>query len=270
MSGTPRLVSRWRDRLRFCRAKVSQFRARRVEPGLTDHPELLSVLRDDGIVLLEGFLSAEQVARIVDEITTATDLMGRRESPDIVKRNARYLLLDPAASVPSTSAFFDSSLVSGLARAYLSSSAVPDRPAVQLKIDPDEASIVEFFHIDEWRYLISAFLLLSDVGPGQAPLVYLKGSHKHRAWRIPKEEEFFLQYGRDADGGYSNEESPYCGCFLPTEARRIRERYGYEEVVCTARAGTLIVFDNLGLHRASRLEGDHRLLLSSYWMLPTR
>ncbi|MGQ0777527.1 MAG: phytanoyl-CoA dioxygenase family protein [Pseudonocardiales bacterium] len=261
-------MGRLKDELRFYAAKAREFRARRVDPGLTDHPEYLSVLRRDGIVFIEDFIGPECIAEIIEEVRTRTDLMADRSSLDIVKRNARYLLIDPVARLPSTRVFFDSALVSGLARAYLSKDAVPDRPAIQLKVDIGETSIVDFYHIDEWRYLLSAFLLLTDVGSDEAPMVYLKGSHRLRPWRIRKEQEFYFYYDRDDGGEYTNEESPYCGCYLPTEIRRLRERYGYEPVTCTGRAGTLMLFDNLGLHRASPLRRNSRLLLSSYWMLP--
>ena len=263
-------MSRLKDELRFGAMKAREIRARRIDPGLTDHPEYLSTLRREGIVFVENFIGPERVGEIVEEIRTRTDLMAGRSSPEIVKRNARYLLIDPVERLPSTRVFFDSDLVSGLARAYLSKDAVPDRPAVQLKADIGEASIVDFYHIDEWRYLLSAFLLLTDVGPEEAPMVYLKGSHRPRAWRIRKEKEFYFYYDRNGAGEYANEESPYCGCLLPTEVRRLRERYGYEPVTCTGAAGTLMLFDNLGLHRASPLRRNSRLILSSYWMLPRR
>lgn len=261
-------MGRLKDEVRFYAAKAREFRARHVDPGLTDHPEYLSILRRDGIVFVEDFIGPGNIADIIEEIQERTGLMADRAPPDIVKRNARYLLIDPAARLPSTRVFFDSALVSGLARAYLSKDAVPDRPAVQLKADIGETSIVDFYHIDEWRYLISAFLLLTDVGPDEAPMVYLKGSHRLRPWRIRKEQEFYFYYDRDDAGEYANEESPYCGCYLPTEIRRLRERYGYEPVTCTGPAGTLMLFDNLGLHRASTLRRNFRLLLSIYWILP--
>jgi Phytanoyl-CoA dioxygenase (PhyH) len=263
-------LARLKNDLQFCVDKAHEIRGRRIDPGLTDHPEHLSTLRRDGVVFIENFLERDQVCEIVEEIRTRTDLMTDRSSPGIVKRNARYLLLDPEQRLPSTRAFFDSELVSGLARAYLSPSAVPDRPAVQLKVDVGEPSIVDFFHVDEWRYLLSAFLYLTDVGADEAPMIYLKGSHRPRPWRFRKEKEFYLYYERNGAGEYVNEESPYCGCLLPTEVRALRERYGYEPVTCTGRAGTLMLFDNLGLHRASLLKRNLRLLLSSYWMLPQR
>jgi hypothetical protein len=86
--------------------------------------------------------------------------------------------------------------------------------------------------------------------------------------RVRMRVEFYFYYDRDDVGGYASEESPYCGCSLPTEVRGLRERYGYEPVTCTGRAGALMLFDNLGLHRASTLRRNFRLLLSTYWMLP--
>lgn len=261
-------MSHLRDELAFYSAKLRQRRARRITPTLTEYPEHLATLRRDGIVMVPDFVSTDEIITILDEIATDTDLLTERTHPTIVKRNARYLLLEPQKALPATEAFFSNTTLSNLARAYLSPHAVPDRPAIQLKVDIAHNAIVDFFHIDEWRYLISAFLLLTDVGPDQAPLVYLKGSHRQRRWRIPKEKEFYFYYDRKPDGRYVNEESPYCGCYLPTDARRIQDRHGYEELTCTAPAGTLIVFDNQGLHRSTPLRSDRRLILSSYWMLP--
>ncbi|GAA2455865.1 hypothetical protein GCM10010191_88930 [Actinomadura vinacea] len=259
---------RFREDLGFYSAKLRQFRARRIDPTLTNHPEHLTKLRRDGIAIVKDFIPPDRIAAIVDQISNKTDLLTERTSPGIVKRNARFLLLEPEQALPSTRVFFQNPEIRGLARAYLSKDAVPDRPAVQLKADIGEKAIVDFFHIDEWRYLISVFLLLTDVGPDEAPMVYMKGSHRQRLWRIPKEREFFSYYDRQSDGQYANEESPYCGCLLPTEARRLRERHGYSEILCTGQAGTLIIFDNLGLHRSTELRANKRLILSSYWMLP--
>jgi len=261
-------MTSWKRELPFYIAKFHHLRQRKIEASLTNHPELLRILQRDGVLVVEDFLSRAEVQAIVDEIYLRTDLMTSRSSPNIVKRNARYLLLNPEKELQSVSVFFQSELVNGLARAYLSQRAALERPAVQLKVDIDQGSIVDFFHIDEWRSLISAFLFLTDVGPQQAPMIYLKGSHKQSVWRLEKEKEFFMYYERLQNGQYGTEESPYCGCYLPTEARRLRERYGFDELVCTGKAGTLLIFDNLGLHRASILRESYRLILSGYWMLP--
>lgn len=258
----------WGDEAAFWRAKLGEAAKRRIDPVLTDFPGTLADLRRDGVAFVEDLLDAGQVGRIVEEIAANTDLMTERRDPGIVKRNARYLLLDPQARLPSTQAFFEHPLVTGVTRAYLSADAILDRPAVQLKIDVGEPCIVDFFHIDEWRHLLSGFLFLTDVGEGDGPMVYLKRSHRPSLWRLAKEREFFRYYERQPDGAYANGESAYCGCFLPPEVRKIRERHRYEPISCTGRAGTLMLFDNRGLHRATPLEHNHRLLLSGYWMLP--
>jgi hypothetical protein len=262
------VANSWKQDFSFYAAKARHARGRRIDPSLTSRPDLLRALRRDGVIIVDGFLDEARVQRIVEEIRARTDLMTSRTAPNIVKRNARYLLLEPQKELPSVNAFFESDLVNGLARAYLSRRAVLDRPAVQLKVDVGQDSIVDFYHIDEWRYLLSAFLFLTDVGPNQAPMIYLKRSHRQSLWRLPKEKEFFFYYDRRPNGEYANEESAYCGCFLPTEARRLRERHGFEMITCTGQAGTLLMFDNLGLHRASVLRELHRLILSGYWMLP--
>jgi hypothetical protein len=265
-----RLWSGIGDELAFWRAKLGEVARRRIDPSLTDHPALLDDLRRDGIILVEDVLDADQLRIMIAEIESLSDLMTARRDPAIVERNARYLLLDPACRMPSTRAFFEHPLVTGLVRAYLSAQAMLDRPAVQLKIDVGAPCIVDFFHIDEWRHLVSGFLFLSDVGEAQAPMIYLRGSHRPSRWRLAKEREFFHYYECHADGAYANDESAYCGCFLPPEARRIADRHGYAPLLCTGRAGTLMLFDNRGLHRATPLLRDHRLLLSGYWMLPPR
>jgi hypothetical protein len=262
---------RWRALCReldFWRAKIGEIARRRISPSLTSHVEFLTILRRDGIVFVEDLLDPDQVRVIVEEIGTRTDLMAARRGSGIVKRNARYLLLDPQRHAPSTRIFFDHPLMNSLARAYLSPVAALDRPAVQLKVDIGETCIVDFFHIDEWRNLISGFLFLTDVGEDQAPMIYLKGSHRQSVWRIAKEREFFHYYHRGAEGEYGNDESAYCGCLLPPELRAICELHDYAPVLCTGRAGTLMLFDNLGLHRATPLKRGQRLLLSGYWMLP--
>jgi hypothetical protein len=257
-----------KDDLPFYSAKFRHLLERKIDPTLTQYPEHLTTLRRDGILLIKDFLTSTQIEKIIDEIRGRTDLMTDRKSANVVKRNARYLLLKADELLPSARVFFQSEVVNGLAQAYLSKHAILDRPAAQLKLDIGQKSIVDFFHIDEWRYLISCFLFLNDVGAEEAPMIYLKGSHKQRLWRLAKEKEFFFYYRRDPGGVYLNEESPYCGCCLPTEARRLRERYDFEAITCTGKAGTLMIFDNLGLHRATELRKNYRLILSGYWMLP--
>ncbi|UOE19332.1 phytanoyl-CoA dioxygenase family protein [Thermobifida halotolerans] len=249
-------------------AKAKQARRRRISPGLTEDKHVLKMLLRDGIVVIPQFLDIETVRAIAEETHSSTDLLADALHPDIVKRNARRLLLNPRKHVPSSVRVFDDGRIRNLARAYLSPEAVPDREAVQVKKGVGEQSIVDFYHIDEWRPLLSVFFYLTDVGSDNAPMEYLVGSHRGALWRARLEQDFFEYYRKDAQGRYANEESAYAGCILPTQARRLRERYKWRSMSCEGAAGTLVIFDNLGLHRARPLKAGTRLLLSAYWQLP--
>lgn len=230
---------------------------------------VVRALRTDGVVLVPAFVDARTLAALVTEVSGNSAFFAGEVGGNIVERNSRYLWLDPKAELPRCSeVFFDSPRIRSLAAEYLGRHAVPSRPAVQLKNAVGAASIVDFYHIDEWRYLISAFLFLEEVGRDNAPMIYLKRSHRFRPWRIRKEQDFYYLYGRDEHGKYTNEESPFSGCVLPTDARRLADRHGYEEFHCTGPAGSLLLFDNLGLHRATPLMAGRRLILSTYWTIP--
>lgn len=58
----------------------------------------------------------------------------------------------------------------------------------------------------------------------------------------------------------------YLGCFWPDEVAQLRNDFGYSDVSCAGRAGTLVVFDGRGLHRATALQSGRRLVLTSYWI----
>jgi hypothetical protein len=229
----------------------------------------LRVLERDGVVLLPGFVSGTTLRSLLQEVSANTSFLAGEVQGNVVERNGRFLWLNPERELPQCcEAFFDSPKIRTLCTGYLGRHAVPSRPAVQLKSRVDTRSIVDFFHIDEWRFLMSAFLFLEDVGDDTAPMIYMKRSHRFRLWRIRKEQDFYNYYRRDKDGEYANEESPYSGCVLPTDARRLAERHGYEEMRCTGPAGSLLLFDNLGLHRATPLLNGRRLILSTYWTIP--
>ncbi|WP_239342032.1 phytanoyl-CoA dioxygenase family protein [Frankia sp. CiP3] len=249
-------------------AKIGQLRRRSITPALTRDADILRNLRRDGIALIPRFVDGQVVRAIRAEVHSNTDLLGEAVHPDIVKRNARRLLLNPRGHVPSSKQVFDDSRISDIMQAYLSPHAVPDREAIQAKIAIGEESIVDLYHIDEWRPLLSVFVYLTDVGSDNAAMEYLVGSHRWSPWRIRLEQDFFEYYRKRTDGQYANDESAYAGCILPTQARRLRARHNWRSMCCDGPAGTLVVFDNLGLHRARPLLKGSRLLLSSYWQLP--
>ena len=85
-------------------------------------------------------------------------------------------------------------------------------------------------------------MYLTDVTEDHAPLYYLKGSHS------------------TFDGWRFNHEYKNCyvgksyGTIDPALLKLLKKDYGYEEVCCTAKRGTLIIADVKGAHRGSHLK----------------
>ena len=104
------------------------------------------------------------------------------------------------------------------------------------------------YHIDHWKIRFKAFLLLDDVGPEQAPFVYVVGSHREEPWR--KRQDWRYQ-SREDEGAIVN----------PEQVERIRRKYGFEERVVTGTAGDLILANTRGIHRGTVLEQGTRLHL---------
>ncbi len=163
---------------------------------------------------------------------------------------------------------FDNAIVRELACLYISYQAVPLRRTVGLKIvKGDFPTFERNYHMDTWKQRMKAFLYLVDVGPDEAPLQYLRGSH-HGLWRLPTEARIARYYQTGSNGfAVANEERHFLGSFWPHEIAQLKHDFGFEEVLCTGPAGTLVVFDGRGLHRATALHhGDLRLILTSYWI----
>jgi|tagenome__1003787_1003787.scaffolds.fasta_scaffold20981631_4 hypothetical protein len=56
-------------------------------------------------------------------------------------------------------------------------------------------------------------------------------------------------------GFAATQERFFLGSFWPPEVAQLRSDFGYEDLTCTGSAGTLVVFDGRGLHRATPLWG---------------
>lgn len=236
----------------------------KIGPRLPPPPELdahLAALRRDGAIMIPDFLPPEQIRQMREAIP---DIDAFTVSPE----GDRSYFYPEADRIAALAPFFDSDTVRSLARAYLSRDAFPLRRTIGLKrVKGDHLSSERFFHMDTWKPRLKAFLYLRDVGPETAPTVYLRGSHRG-SWRRHAEARIWRYYVTDS-GGFAGDQSRFfLGTFLPHQVEQLKHDRGYTELVCTGAAGTLLVFDGRGLHRASPLEADERLILTSYWIHP--
>jgi hypothetical protein len=110
----------------------------------------------------------------------------------------------------------------------------------------------DLYHFDNWRPICKAFLYLTDVTEDNAPFAYLKGTHRLAPWRRRHD----LAYDVQGPSGRF-------GHFFPQEVQDLRQRFGWDELVCTGAAGTLIIADFRGLHRGTPMRSGRRVLLNN-------
>lgn len=217
-------------------------------------------LAADGVVVIPDFIDEATVARMR---LAVPELSSFRESPE----GERSYYFPEAQKIADFAPFFESSVVRAVAHRCVSGAAMPLRRTVGVKNVIGEVGSFELFHhMDTWKRRMKAFLYLNDVGAEQAPMRYVKGSHRGW-WRLPMEATIAQMYGVD-QSGYARPEDFYIGCYWPHEVRRLSQAYGLEEITCVGGAGTLIIFDARGLHRATALREGNRTILMSYWTHP--
>ena len=218
----------------------------------------VSALRRDGMVIIPNFLDAETIAAM------------RRAIPDeaafmVSEEGDRARVYEDAGSIGAFTRFFDHPILKETARALISADAIQLRKEAYLKVvHGDFLTFEQFPHIDTWKMRMKAFLYLEDVSEDNGPTVYYKGSHRG-LWRLPMEARIAGWYRTDPRG-FAVPEDFYLGCFWPHEVQRLVEAYGYRETICTGPAGTLLMFNGRGLHRATSLRSGRRSTLASYWI----
>ena len=113
-----------------------------------------------------------------------------------------------------------------------------------------EFMIIQQFHMDSWMSQIKIFTLLNDVNNFNAPMVYWKGSHKDHNWR--RNIDYFKFIGDDFGS---------TGTFPPALVREQEndKNNPLTEFSVLAPAGTVIIADVRGVHRASNLFKGYRL-----------
>ena len=122
----------------------------------------------------------------------------------------------------------------------------------------DEEALTEHMmpHFDNYYREVKVWLLLIDVGMTQGPMRYYTKTHKFATWRFLTEYLFHTHY---MNGIYREAVVVH-----PYAIRRFRQESpewaGVERVYCTGTAGTVIIADTRGIHRAWPLQpGNQRL-----------
>lgn len=221
--------------------------------------QFVDALNSDGIVVIPEFLSEAQCRSFLERQPEDTKFMISPEGD----QSKVYL---KANVDPAFSAFFDDPRIPYIMKGYIGENAVPLRQSMEIRTAKGQISAFNrMFHMDSWKPRTKAFLYLHDIEADDAPLCYLKGSHKGQ-WRLPMEYKLAMQY-EAGDNGYSKDlDVVWVGCYWPYEVSSLKRQYGIEEVVCTGKAGTLVVFDARGLHKATELRSASRKILINHYI----
>jgi len=201
-------------------------------------PEAASVvdqLRRDGIVIIPDYFPIDRLAPLRAEIMPALDrlLAGDgtlRENSWVSDEYGIARLLKIDKRCETSKAFFNDSFVNTVAKAYVSEDVQSFHRFGEVRATIGAVSSSDIRHFDDWRIRFKAWLLLDDIDEGRAPMVYYKGSHVRRPWRVNHDFEYY----RDGLTG-------------------------------TGRAGTLILADTRGVHRGSPVRTGPRYLLANYF-----
>ncbi|HKY07845.1 MAG TPA: hypothetical protein VJQ55_06375 [Candidatus Binatia bacterium] len=161
--------------------------------------------------------------------------------------------------IPESKPVFDDPRLMPIAKAVTTPNVRAHMRMIELREGIYSHCSEDCWHFDEpFKYKFKVFLLLSDVTEDNSPFAYVKRSNLAGPWRTAKERDAFHN-GYDGNWGF----------FHQHEYEAVMKRYGkplgWEPVICTGKAGTMILFDANGLHRREILRSGFRVIMSNYY-----
>lgn len=246
-----------RNRIYYELQRQRALRNVRLRPELTDRPDLLRELDQNGVVVVPDYLPAAEAREMLAASSEVLERARRGELPEHTFPGESGILLRVGAAdalVPETRRFFADDVIRDVFRAYLSPDIVSHRHEFDYRYGLADVGFrqSDLFHFDNWRPICKAFLYLTDVSEANAPFVYMLGTHRAASWRLRHEIDWET-YGPTGPHGY----------LFPREVEALQSRYAWEERICTGTAGTLILADFRGLHRGTPMREGQRVLLNN-------
>jgi len=219
-------------------------------------------IKRDGIYIQPNFLDNKKALALGKKMRAYLNRVKKGEEIEDNRSYASpdygvYRLMDVDRLNDDAADFFDSSWINEIAKAVTCDNIVSHQRMAELRDGIGKVSSADAYHFDEaWEYKFKAFLYLTDVTEETAPFVYIKGSHTPGSpWRKRKELES-LKYGVSGSWGHY---------FYQEVDFLLKKRYGLEEMVCAAPAGTLILVDTRGIHKATTPQSGDRVMLGNYF-----
>ena len=254
--------------------RYRQYRQYKIDYSKTTHPDILDTLHEDGIYIIENFIDQVTCDKIVEEmvphineamqfnykdwenLSNTSTYQNNKNGYQRASDNWCRILDSDIKSDTAKKSFFSNPFIEEIAKAYVSEKAHCYRKELDSKVEKVGHNLLKADnpHFDDWRHRFKAFLYLTDVTEDNAPFVYYKGSHEQVNWKKPHHIEFELKQSKGKYGHFTQEEFD-----------KTAEANGYEELICTGKAGTLILADFRGIHKGTPIKSGKRILLNSTW-----
>jgi hypothetical protein len=256
-TGAAKLVQRWRRRpAAFERERVAYMQ--RHVTAVNDKPSdpHLAALVEDGFVLIPALHGRALIQLLHDRIYDLAERVrtGKHDKEWktlTYQEDGIYRIRDIEGVVPEARQILDHPLTNGLVRSYLQTTKFRTT-GNYIDFKPDLVhDYTTVPHLDSWKSQLKIFTLLADVNEANAPLVYFAKTHRDGEWR--RQFDYTMWSGDYIGGG---------GVVPPHVLRDLHNAGGPaapREVMITAPAGSAIIADTRGVHRASNLRGGYRL-----------
>jgi Phytanoyl-CoA dioxygenase (PhyH) len=231
-----------------------------LEPLLPENRPRLQELVEKGIVFVEGLFDVEDMKLLQETLAPVVQAMQHQaiEAPSHILGSwpdlGRTRLYDIDHFCPETAIFRDHPVITDLVRAYLSNQEVLRRTTLEIRVaapDWDEALVDLSPHADHIFREIKVYLALEDITEETGPLIYWSGTHRLGEWR--KLPDYLSWIG----GVWGDSHILTHNCMANLKAKH-PEFADVEIVKCTAKAGSVVICDMRGIHRASLLRGGRR------------
>jgi hypothetical protein len=256
-SGAAKLARAWRRRpaaYEVERAAYMRSHITVAEPMPSD--PLLAALVENGFVVVPDLHSHDYIAALREKIHDIATRVRRGEQNPTWKlttyqEDGIYRVRDIEQVVPEVRQLLDHPVTNQLTQRYLRTSAFRTT-GNYVDFKPDLVhDYTTVPHLDSWKSQIKIFTPLADVGDENAPLAYWAKTHRDGEWR--RRFDHAIWSGDYIGSG---------GIVPPHVLRDLARRGGPDaphEVVVTIPAGSAIVADTRGIHRASSLRAGYRL-----------
>lgn len=220
-------------------------------------------VKKEGICVIPNFISKKESLKIRKDLEpilkklVKKPLNKRRYFRDSYKGIFRLYQIKKIIS-KSQKFFFNNYVIKNFSKYYISNNVefyqdmAEIRQPLKKKLSLMRSSS-DNYHFDDWKIRLKYFLILSDVTKDDAPMCYIKKSHKLMLFK--KKFEYFYN-GKLGNYGY----------FSNNEVKKLKKKYDLKEEICTCKIGTLIVVDTRGIHKGTPLRriNNPRIQLGLY------